>query len=64
MLRASLKSLIPDPGPLLEAAGVAPTARAEEIDVAGFCRLARSYQALGAPPVTSQAPLSGSRGTG
>ena len=64
MLRASLKSLIPDPGRLLEAAGVPPTARAEEIDVAGFCRLARSYQALCAPAASGEAAISGPRGTG
>jgi 16S rRNA (adenine1518-N6/adenine1519-N6)-dimethyltransferase len=46
MLRVSLKSLTADPIALLEAAGVPPTARAEEIDVAGFCSLARSYAAL------------------
>jgi 16S rRNA (adenine1518-N6/adenine1519-N6)-dimethyltransferase len=46
MLRASLKSLTDDPIALLEPAEVPPTARAEEIDVAGFCRLARSYSAL------------------
>ncbi len=40
MLRGSLKSLVPEPEPLIEAAGLPPTARAEEIDVAGFCRLA------------------------
>ena len=56
MLRVSLKSLIANPLVLLEAAGVPPTARAEEIDVAGFCRLARSCAALdggrpGQPPV-------------
>lgn len=59
MLRASLKSLSADPGRLLDAAGVPATARAEEIDVAGFCGLARSYQALaGGDGVT------GSRETG
>jgi 16S rRNA (adenine1518-N6/adenine1519-N6)-dimethyltransferase len=46
MLRVSLKSLTANPLALLEAAGVPPTARAEEIDVAGFCSLARSYAAL------------------
>jgi 16S rRNA (adenine1518-N6/adenine1519-N6)-dimethyltransferase len=50
MLRASLKGLAPDPSELLEAAGVPATARAEEIDVAGFCGLARSYEALLEPP--------------
>jgi 16S rRNA (adenine1518-N6/adenine1519-N6)-dimethyltransferase len=56
MLRVSLKSLSANPLALLEAAGVPSTARAEEIDVAGFCRLAGSYAALdggrpGQPPV-------------
>ena len=41
MLRSSLKSLVPDPIPILAAAGVKETARAEEIDIQGFCRLAR-----------------------
>jgi 16S rRNA (adenine1518-N6/adenine1519-N6)-dimethyltransferase len=45
MLRTSLKSLGGDPAPLLAAAGIEPTARAEEIDVAGFCRLARAEAA-------------------
>jgi 16S rRNA (adenine1518-N6/adenine1519-N6)-dimethyltransferase len=39
MLRASLRSLLPDPEPALAAAGVAATARAEELDVASFRRL-------------------------
>lgn len=43
MLRQSLKSLGVDTMALLEAAGIAPTARAEEIDVAGFVALARLY---------------------
>jgi 16S rRNA (adenine1518-N6/adenine1519-N6)-dimethyltransferase len=47
MLRVSLRSLGARPDALLEAAGVPATARAEEIDVAGFCRLARCYQAAG-----------------
>lgn len=41
MLRQSLKSLGVDPLPLLAAAGIAPTARAEEIPVEGFVALAR-----------------------
>jgi 16S rRNA (adenine1518-N6/adenine1519-N6)-dimethyltransferase len=45
MLRASLKALGVDPLPLLEQAGVTPTARAEELDVATFCALARAYGA-------------------
>ncbi|HEY0223065.1 MAG TPA: 16S rRNA (adenine(1518)-N(6)/adenine(1519)-N(6))-dimethyltransferase RsmA [Pseudolabrys sp.] len=40
MLRQSLKSLGVDTAALLEAAGIAPTARAEEIPVEGFVRLA------------------------
>jgi 16S rRNA (adenine1518-N6/adenine1519-N6)-dimethyltransferase len=43
MLRQSLKSLGVDPMALLEKAGIAPTARAEEIDVAGFVTLARAF---------------------
>ena len=50
MLRSSLKSLGPPSEALLAAAGLPPTARAEEIDVAGFCRLARSHAALTAAP--------------
>jgi 16S rRNA (adenine1518-N6/adenine1519-N6)-dimethyltransferase len=45
MLRSSLKSLDPRPEALLAAADLPPTARAEQIDVSGFCRLARSYAA-------------------
>jgi 16S rRNA (adenine1518-N6/adenine1519-N6)-dimethyltransferase len=45
MLRASLKTLLPDPEPLLAKAGIAPTARAEELTVAQFCRLAQLYEA-------------------
>jgi 16S rRNA (adenine1518-N6/adenine1519-N6)-dimethyltransferase len=45
MLRQSLKSLVPDPLPLLEATGIAPTDRAEDIPVEGFVRLARAYSA-------------------
>ncbi len=50
MLRSSLKRLIKDPQPLLAAAGLPPTARAEEIDIEGFCRLAECYRALSAKP--------------
>ena len=42
MLRQSLKSLGSDPMPLLDADGIAPTARAEEIPVEGFVNLARA----------------------
>jgi len=42
MLRQSLKSLRADPAMLLEAAGLEPTARAEDIPVAGFVALARA----------------------
>ena len=41
MLRQSLKSLGVPLQPLLAAAGIAPTARAEELSVAEFCALAR-----------------------
>jgi 16S rRNA (adenine1518-N6/adenine1519-N6)-dimethyltransferase len=42
MLRQSLKPLWPAPEPRLLAAGIAPTARAEELDVEQFCALARA----------------------
>jgi 16S rRNA (adenine1518-N6/adenine1519-N6)-dimethyltransferase len=45
MLRASLKSLGGDTAALIAAAGVAPTARAEELSVAQFCALARIVDA-------------------
>ncbi len=48
MLRQSLKTLGVDAGTLLEAAGIAPTARAEEIPVEGFVALARAFQYSGA----------------
>jgi 16S rRNA (adenine1518-N6/adenine1519-N6)-dimethyltransferase len=45
MLRQSLKSLGADPLALLEAAGIEPTERAEQIPVEGFVRLARAFSA-------------------
>ena len=47
MLRQSLRTLVADPLPLLEAAGVAPELRAEQLDVATFARLARVAEHLG-----------------
>lgn len=47
MLRQSLRTLMADPLPLLEAAGVAPELRAEQLDVATFARLARVAERLG-----------------
>jgi 16S rRNA (adenine1518-N6/adenine1519-N6)-dimethyltransferase len=44
MLRSALKSLGCDTGALIEAAGVAPTARAEELTVEQFCALARALR--------------------
>jgi 16S rRNA (adenine1518-N6/adenine1519-N6)-dimethyltransferase len=46
MLRQSLKSLAVDPGALLAAARVEPTARAEEISVEGFVALARAFEKM------------------
>jgi 16S rRNA (adenine1518-N6/adenine1519-N6)-dimethyltransferase len=45
MLRQSLRSLGGDPAPLLAAAGIDPTQRAEEIPVAGFVALANAFAA-------------------
>ncbi len=44
MLRQSLKTLGADTSNLLSAAALTPTARAEEIDIAGFLRLAKAYK--------------------
>ncbi|MFA5539354.1 MAG: 16S rRNA (adenine(1518)-N(6)/adenine(1519)-N(6))-dimethyltransferase, partial [Gemmobacter sp.] len=41
MLRSSLRGLAPDIETHLRAAGIEPTARAEEIPLEGFCALAR-----------------------
>ena len=46
MLRAGLKTLVADPLPLLEAAGISPTSRAEELDIPAFCALARAYRTM------------------
>ena len=43
MLRQSLRTLGVDPATLLASAGVDPTARAEDIPVAGFVALARAF---------------------
>lgn len=42
MLRASLKGLHPDIESLLGSVGIDPTARAETLDIAAFCALARA----------------------
>ncbi|MEO0619523.1 MAG: 16S rRNA (adenine(1518)-N(6)/adenine(1519)-N(6))-dimethyltransferase RsmA [Pseudomonadota bacterium] len=44
MLRASLKSLAADAEWRIESCELSPTARAEEIDVAGFCALAQAFE--------------------
>lgn len=44
MLRSSLKSLGPDIEDHLNAAGIAPTERAEQVPLEAFCALARSLQ--------------------
>lgn len=47
MLRAALRALTPDAESLLNAAGITPTARAEEIDQTGFRALAEVWRARG-----------------
>jgi len=42
MLRTSLKALGADPSALLTAAGIDPTRRAETVEIAGFCAMARA----------------------
>jgi 16S rRNA (adenine1518-N6/adenine1519-N6)-dimethyltransferase len=50
MLRQSLRTISPDPLRLLEAAGIVPTRRAEEIPVTGFVTLANALSAHGRHP--------------
>jgi len=45
MLRSSLKQLGGDAEAIIRAAGLEPETRAEQVDVAGFCRLAEAYGA-------------------
>jgi 16S rRNA (adenine1518-N6/adenine1519-N6)-dimethyltransferase len=45
MLRQSLRSLTADPAPLLAAAAIDPTARAEDVPVSGFVALANALDA-------------------
>jgi 16S rRNA (adenine1518-N6/adenine1519-N6)-dimethyltransferase len=45
MLRASLKPVSAAPETLLAAASIPPTARAEDLDIAAFCRLAQALRA-------------------
>jgi len=52
MLRASLRTL-GDANALLAAAGVTPTARAEELAVEEFCALARALAAIGGAAIKS-----------
>jgi 16S rRNA (adenine1518-N6/adenine1519-N6)-dimethyltransferase len=58
MLRQSLKSLAVDPIALLAAASIEPTARAEDIPVAGFVALAQAYCRItpGSVPARETAP--------
>ena len=51
MLRQSLKQIAVEPRALLAAAGIPETARAEEIDIAGFCALARVSQTFNPRPL-------------
>ncbi len=55
MLRQSLKALGVDPAPLIAAAGVPETARAEELEVAAFCAMARMLDAGGGSPTAPRA---------
>ncbi|MFP6730705.1 MAG: 16S rRNA (adenine(1518)-N(6)/adenine(1519)-N(6))-dimethyltransferase RsmA [Alphaproteobacteria bacterium] len=46
MLRAALRQLGVDTETLLARAGVPPTVRAETVDIAGFCAIAREYACM------------------
>ncbi len=50
MLRQSLRALTRDPEPLLAAAGITPTLRAEALAVRDFARLAYVFERLGGGP--------------
>jgi len=50
MLRGSLSGIFADPVPVLQGLGLSPTARAEELSVADFVRLARAFSAPRATP--------------
>jgi 16S rRNA (adenine1518-N6/adenine1519-N6)-dimethyltransferase len=44
MLRSSLRQLTPDSEALLQELGIDPKARAEELEIADFCRIANALQ--------------------
>jgi len=46
MLRQSLKTLVPDPMPLLAAAGIDPTARAQDVAINRFVALTRAFSQI------------------
>jgi 16S rRNA (adenine1518-N6/adenine1519-N6)-dimethyltransferase len=45
MLRQSLKSIAPEPAPLIGAAGLDDTLRAEDVPVSGYVALANAWDA-------------------
>jgi 16S rRNA (adenine1518-N6/adenine1519-N6)-dimethyltransferase len=49
MLRSSLRQIFPDPVAVLEALDIDPDKRAEQLAVADFCRIARSWEGQGNP---------------
>jgi 16S rRNA (adenine1518-N6/adenine1519-N6)-dimethyltransferase len=55
MLRASLRPL-GEAEALLEAAGIPPTERAEQVSLEGFCRLARLVETRNGPAMPARAP--------
>ena len=56
MLRQSLRSLGAEPLPLLAAAGIEPTARAEDISVEGFVALANAFSSVIPGPALRAVP--------
>jgi 16S rRNA (adenine1518-N6/adenine1519-N6)-dimethyltransferase len=55
MLRASLRGLAPGVEEVIRAAGLEPTARAEDVPVEGFCALARALAAASSPATPGSA---------
>jgi 16S rRNA A1518/A1519 N6-dimethyltransferase RsmA/KsgA/DIM1 with predicted DNA glycosylase/AP lyase activity len=46
MLRSSLKTLLPEPGQLLDACDIDSELRAEQVPVDGFARLAARFASM------------------
>ncbi|MFN4091099.1 MAG: 16S rRNA (adenine(1518)-N(6)/adenine(1519)-N(6))-dimethyltransferase RsmA [Alphaproteobacteria bacterium] len=64
MLRSALRALGPRSDAMLAAAGIRGEARAEELDIAAFCALARAWREVGAGPPEPETAESETAGPG